>query len=242
MNGKTSLLRVILGTSAVTAALVLNVKVSVDLGVDIGQNTSVSQGAGSRQSVGIRTLAGRQSRGLGTSGVAAAVPAATLAVGIVSAAHASGGKGSAQSRSNQSQFGEAEYGQPQRLQASKLTVKSRDGKRHVFTVEVARTPKEQEIGMMFRKSVEPDAGMLFLFPEPRRAAFWMYNTYIPLDLIFIDKKGRIESIAPNAAPHSLKPRQSRGVVAGVLEIAGGRSAELGIAEGDEILHPEIPRR
>lgn len=154
------------------------------------------------------------------------------ALGITSAAHAGGARPHAGSQS----------GKPQRLETTKLTVVGQGGKRHVFTVEMARTPQEQEIGMMYRKSVEPDAGMLFLFSEPRQAAFWMYNTYIPLDLIFIDRNGQIESIAANAAPHSLKPRQSRGPVVAVLEIAGGRSAELGIAEGDTILHPELPRR
>lgn len=95
---------------------------------------------------------------------------------------------------------------------------------------------------MFRRSVEPDAGMLFLFPEPRQASFWMYNTYIPLDLIFIDATGRIESIVGNAVPHSLTPRQSRGEVVAVLEIAGGRAEELGLAAGDKVLHPDLPRR
>lgn len=188
-------------------------------------------------------------------------PTISPIISITSTAHANSDKPnalprSAQSRANPPQVSNSQaaqsvhaqpqqdsrYGQPQRLETSRLTVKSRGGKRHVFMVEMARTPKEQEIGMMFRKSVEPDAGMLFLFAEPRPASFWMYNTYIPLDLIFIDKAGRIESIAPNATPHSLRPRQSRGIVVAVLEIAGGRSAELGIAEGDEILHPELPRQ
>lgn len=133
-------------------------------------------------------------------------------------------------------------GKPQRLETSELTIEGKGGKRHVFTVEMARTPKQQEIGMMYRRSVEPDAGMLFLFPHPRVASFWMMNTYVPLDLLFIDKDGRIESIAPNAEPHSLDPMQSRGPVVAVLEIAGGRAAELGIAEGDRVLNKELRRR
>lgn len=225
MNSKTALFRVGLGASTVIAALVLN------LGVSSGVCGQGGHSGGSNEADICPWIGG--------------------GISITSAAHASGSRPNAlpvspqpkstQSQASQPQSG-SQYGQPQRLEASRLTVKSKGGKLHTFTVEVARTPKEQEIGMMFRKSVEPDAGMLFLFSEPRPAAFWMYNTYIPLDLIFIDKTGRIESIAPNAAPHSLKPRQSRGAVVGVLEIAGGRSAELGIVEGDEILHPEIPRR
>lgn len=136
----------------------------------------------------------------------------------------------------------ATAGKPQRLETSELTIVAKDGKRHVFTVEMARTPKQQEIGMMYRRSVAPDAGMLFLFPRPRVAAFWMMNTYVPLDLLFIDQHGRIESIAPNAEPHSLDPMQSRGPVVAVLEIAGGRAAELGIAEGDLVLNKALRSR
>ena len=137
---------------------------------------------------------------------------------------------------------EAFLGKPQRLEVSELEIVGRNGKRHVFKVEMARTPRQQEIGMMYRRSIGPDEGMLFLFPRPRQAAFWMMNTYIPLDLIFITKSGRVESIAANAEPHSLAALQSRGSVIAVLEIAGGRAAELGIAEGDRVINSELARQ
>jgi hypothetical protein len=109
------------------------------------------------------------------------------------------------------------------------------GRTHDFAVEVAQTPEEQAQGLMFRRSLPPNGGMLFPFNPPRPASFWMKNTLIPLDMIFIGTDGRIESIAANTVPQSLKPSTSRGIVAAVLEIAGGRAAELGIKEGDRVV-------
>jgi uncharacterized protein len=105
---------------------------------------------------------------------------------------------------------------------------------HRFTVEVARTPDEQAQGLMNRQSLGPDRGMIFPFDQPRQATFWMKNTLIPLDLIFIRSDGTIESIAANTVPLSLETVPSQGAVAAVLEIAGGRAAELGIKAGDKV--------
>ncbi|WP_053000733.1 DUF192 domain-containing protein [Sphingomonas sanxanigenens] len=105
---------------------------------------------------------------------------------------------------------------------------------HKFTVEVARTPEEQERGLMFRTSLAGDRGMIFPYDPPRPASFWMKNTLIPLDMIFIRKDGTIARIADNTTPESLEPVQSGEPVAAVLELAGGRAAELGIAEGDTV--------
>lgn len=142
-------------------------------------------------------------------------------------------------------------GRPQRLETSTLVIHGQGGhgqggaeesrRKHSFTIEVARTPRQQEIGMMYRTSMAADEGMLFPFPRPRLASFWMLNTYIPLDLVFIDENGRIESIISNAEPHSLEPLQSRGPVVAVLEIAGGQAEKLGLAVGDQVLHPELPK-
>ncbi len=109
------------------------------------------------------------------------------------------------------------------------------GRTHAFTVEVAQTPEEQAQGLMFRKRVGPDEGMLFPFNPPKPASFWMKNTLIPLDLVFIRTDGTIESIAANAVPHSLAPIPSRGPVVAVLELAGGRAAQLGLKEGDRVV-------
>jgi uncharacterized membrane protein (UPF0127 family) len=115
----------------------------------------------------------------------------------------------------------------------RLTITSH-GKKHPFTVEVARTPEEQAQGLMYRNALDPDRGMIFPMEPPRQASFWMKNTLIPLDMIFIRTDGTIANIAANTVPLSLQPVYSEGEIAAVLEIAGGRSAEVGIAAGDKV--------
>ena len=123
--------------------------------------------------------------------------------------------------------------QPQSgLEQVPLTITSSTGV-HRFTVEVARTREQQNQGMMFRTSVAPDQGMIFPFDPPREAAFWMRNTLIPLDMIFIRADGTIARIS-TAVPHSEELMPSGEPVAAVLEIAGGRAAELGIGKGDRV--------
>ena len=118
--------------------------------------------------------------------------------------------------------------EPLEITTSKATVK--------FTVEIADTEATRNRGMMYRKSLAPDKGMLFDFKTPREAAFWMRNTLIPLDIIFITQDGRILTIARNAVPHSEVPIPSGGAIRGVLELAGGRAAQLGIYPGDRVKH------
>jgi uncharacterized membrane protein (UPF0127 family) len=110
-----------------------------------------------------------------------------------------------------------------------------------FTVELAVTKAEQQRGLMFRKSLAPDRGMLFPYNPPQRAAFWMKNTLIPLDILYIAPDGRVLSIARNAVPHDETPLPSGGVVRGVLEIPGGRAAQLGILPGDRVLNKIFPK-
>lgn len=107
-------------------------------------------------------------------------------------------------------------------------------KTHRFTVELARTEEEQATGLMNRSTLSPDRGMIFPFEPPREASFWMKNTLIPLDMVFIRADGTIANIEANTVPLSLQPVYSDGPVAAVLEIAGGRSAELGIKAGDRV--------
>lgn len=114
-----------------------------------------------------------------------------------------------------------------------LTILSGDHE-HRFTVEVARTSEEQATGLMNRSSLAPDRGMIFPFEAPREASFWMKNTLIPLDMIFVRADGTIANIEANTVPLLLQPVYSAGPVAAVLEIAGGRSAELGIKAGDKV--------
>jgi len=122
---------------------------------------------------------------------------------------------------------------PAGLEQKPLTVKSA-WRKHRFTVEVARTPEEQATGLMYRANLAPKRGMIFPFEAPREASFWMKNTLIPLDIIFVRADGSIANIEANTVPLSLQPVYSDGPVAAVLEIAGGRSAELGIKAGDKV--------
>jgi uncharacterized protein len=126
------------------------------------------------------------------------------------------------------------------LETIPLTIRS-GGREHRFTVEVARTSEEQAQGLMWRESLGPNEGMLFPFSASRPASFWMMNTLIPLDMIFIRQDGTIVSIAANAEPHSTVPVEEPQPVAAVLEIAGGRSAELGIKAGDRVSWAGGPR-
>jgi uncharacterized membrane protein (UPF0127 family) len=107
-----------------------------------------------------------------------------------------------------------------------------------FKVEVAGDEPSQRLGLMYRKSMAPDAGMLFDFHASQIETFWMKNTVLPLDLIFIRANGSISSIAPSAVPYSESPIPSSEPVRAVLEINGGRAAALGI-EPDQHVHNGI---
>lgn len=119
------------------------------------------------------------------------------------------------------------------LPVADLTVMSH-GTPHSFRVEVAKSAAEQARGLMFRSGMGPDEGMIFPMSPPRPASFWMKNTVIALDIVFIGPDRRITNIAANAIPYDLKPLSSLGPVMGVLELNGGRAAELGIVPGDSV--------
>lgn len=122
---------------------------------------------------------------------------------------------------------------PQGLPLIPLEIRSA-GRTRLFTVEVASTPEQQAQGLMGREVLASNAGMLFPFSPPRPASFWMKNTLIPLDMIFIRPDGRIGRIAAKTVPHSLEPVAFDEPAAAVLEIRGGRAAELGIRVGDRV--------
>lgn len=110
---------------------------------------------------------------------------------------------------------------------------------HAFDVEVVDSPATRAEGLMFRQSLAPDAGMLFDFKESRPVSFWMRNTYIPLDMIFIRADGTVANVHVNAIPHDPTGIPSDGPVQFVLEIPGGRSVEIGLEAGDTVDHPRI---
>ena len=112
-----------------------------------------------------------------------------------------------------------------------LTVTSGD-ERIAFSVEVADTPEAQAPGLMFRTDLGDNEGMIFPYDGTRAQSFWMKNTPLPLDIIYIGPDRRISNIAAETEPYSLDPVYSVGPVLGVLELRGGRAAELGIEPGD----------
>jgi len=120
------------------------------------------------------------------------------------------------------------------LQTEELVIVSAGGARHVFHVEVARTPEQQITGLMFRKSVTPDGGMLFPWDPPIESRMWMENTLVPLDMVFIKADGTIGRIVENTVPQSLAIISSDGPVVATLELKGGITSKLGILVGDHV--------
>lgn len=116
---------------------------------------------------------------------------------------------------------------------NRLVIETQDGHKHLFNAELALTPAQQAQGLMHRSEMNDGAGMLFYFgPEEAERGFWMKNTLIPLDMLFIKTDGRIHHIHENAKPHDLTSVRSQGPVVAVFEIKGGMSAKLGIKVGD----------
>jgi uncharacterized membrane protein (UPF0127 family) len=119
------------------------------------------------------------------------------------------------------------------LEVIPLTITSL-GKTHAFRVEVARTGEEQARGLMFRTAMGPDEGMLFPYEQPRVLSFWMKNTVLSLDLIFIGPDRRVVNVAANAVPYSEESILSDAPAIAVLELNAGRAAELGIVAGAKV--------
>lgn len=120
------------------------------------------------------------------------------------------------------------------LPKQKLVIITRDGVHHEFNVEMAITPDQQTVGLMFRKSVPQDGGMLFDWGRPRDSQMWMRNTLAPLDMVFINADGTIRSIAEDTVPESLAVIDSHGPVRATLELAAGTTARLNIRVGDKV--------
>ena len=112
---------------------------------------------------------------------------------------------------------------------------------HAFNVEVVDTPESRAKGLMFREELADDAGMLFDFKQEREVSFWMSNTLIPLDMIFVGADGVVKTIHVNARPQDLTSIPSQVPVQFVLEIPGGRTEELGIKPGDTMEHDRVAK-
>jgi uncharacterized membrane protein (UPF0127 family) len=131
-------------------------------------------------------------------------------------------------------------GQPELRPLEPLQARTDKGV-YSFQVEIADSAREREYGLMCRRAMAPDRGMLFIFPRSAPQAFWMRNTLIPLDIIYIGADGKVVSIVRNAQPLDETSRPSSGPAQFVLELAGGRAAQIGLLPGDRILHRSMPR-
>ncbi len=111
-----------------------------------------------------------------------------------------------------------------------------------FDIWVADTPQRMSQGLMFVRSLAPQRGMLFVHEGPTALSMWMKNTYIPLDMVFIDAKGRIQQIVAQTTPHSLETIRSNEPALAVLEIGGGEAQRLGLKPGQHVSHPAFSKR
>jgi len=114
------------------------------------------------------------------------------------------------------------------------------GSAYKFEVEIVTTPETRAQGLMFRKSLAANGGMLFVYPDEQPVSFWMKNTLIPLDMLFVRADGSIAHIAHNAIPHDEIPIDSGAAVKAVLEVNGGTATALGIKEGDRVEYQPQP--
>jgi uncharacterized membrane protein (UPF0127 family) len=137
---------------------------------------------------------------------------------------------------------QAQDGPPEDLDAfprGKLEIADGKKVKHTFDVWLADSPRRQAQGLMFVRSLPPMRGMLFVHESPRPMSMWMKNTYIPLDMVFIDGDSRIQQIVEQTTPHSLAIISSREPALAVLEIAGGEAKRLGLHPGQRVLHAAL---
>ncbi len=124
----------------------------------------------------------------------------------------------------------------ERFSKERLSIQTPDGARYEFEIELAVTPGQRGQGLMFRRELAADAGMLFLYAREAYRFMWMKNTYIPLDMLFIARDGRVVDLVERAEPLSTKAIRSSRPVMAVLELAGGTSSKLGIGVGASVMH------
>lgn len=139
-------------------------------------------------------------------------------------------------------FGLAADEKPMRLPVDKTPIvfQTRHGSR-ALAVEIAETAQERERGLMFRKDFPRDRAMLFVFPDAQEVTFWMQNTPLPLDMIFIGADGRITSIKEHEKPFSTDLVGSGGPVRFVIEVDAGVARRLGLEKGDRVRHPVVDK-
>jgi len=127
------------------------------------------------------------------------------------------------------------------LERNTLVLETASGP-HRFNIEVATTEGERALGLMYRRSLPDDGGMLFLYDRPQPGAMWMRNTIISLDMVFIGATGRVHRIESSTEPFSTTPIPSDGEVIGVLELNAGKAAAIGLKPGDRVVYPGLAEK
>jgi uncharacterized protein len=117
-----------------------------------------------------------------------------------------------------------------------LQIATPDARVHTFKIWIADSDARRARGLMFVRDLAADEGMLFIYPQPQPISMWMKNTYIPLDMVFVDARGRVESVAANTTPESLATVSSKGEVLAVVELRAGTAARLNIRPGARVMH------
>ncbi|RXF72069.1 DUF192 domain-containing protein [Hansschlegelia zhihuaiae] len=120
----------------------------------------------------------------------------------------------------------------------KLTFETADGPR-VFQIEVALTPEQRQTGLMYRRTLPEDHGMLFDFGSPQEITMWMQNTYVSLDMVFVSEDGRVTRIAERTEPLSTRIISSGAPARYVVEVLGGTAKRIGLKPGDRVVHPRV---
>lgn len=127
------------------------------------------------------------------------------------------------------------------MRQDKLKIVTATGE-HVFDVEIAEQDEDKSRGLMFRRTLGDQAGMLFPYGVPQEITMWMKNTYISLDMVFIRSDGVVHRIETGTEPHSEAVIASKGEVTAVLEIKAGIAGKIGLKPGDKVIHPSIAAR
>lgn len=122
------------------------------------------------------------------------------------------------------------------FEESALTIETQSGN-HTFQIEIARTSQEQALGLMHRRALADDFAMLFPFERAREASFWMRDTYVSLDMVFLAEGGLVHRVERGTEPLSLRSVSSRGPVIAVLEFVTGTAERINLQEGDIVVHP-----
>lgn len=165
---------------------------------------------------------------------------ALLVLGLVSACHTASGSG-AQADTSHTPLQNSGAPPAQQTAAGPHVILSPPGRDPVtVSVEIAETPEQRQRGLMFRKQLAPDDGMLFLFERPQQQTFWMHNTLIPLDMIFITADWTVLGVVENATPLTDSPRSVPGLSQYVLEVNAGYARRIGLNAGNSVRYVPAP--